>query len=57
MSTPTVPERIQVLEDELEALDSRVDSRTARLWAEVEALKIQMRELREWLMEIKPCRG
>lgn len=56
MVTPTLPERLARIEDELEALDSRVDSRTTRLWCEVEAIKVQMQEFREWLQEIKPCR-
>jgi hypothetical protein len=57
MRAQTPVERIQVLEDELEGLGSRLDSRTTRLWCEVEALKIQLKEVREWLMEIKPCRS
>lgn len=56
MRAQTPVERIQVLEDEHQALDSRVDSRTARLWAEIEALKIQVQDLRERLQEAT-CRA
>lgn len=57
MSTRTFPERLDVLEDELAALDSQVDARTRRLWAEVEGLKIQVADLRERLKEAMKCRS
>lgn len=57
MSTRTFPERLDVLEDELAALDSQVDARTRRLWAEVEALKIQVADLRERLKEAMTCQS
>ncbi len=56
MSTRTFPERLDVLEDELQAMDSRVDSRTRRLWAEIEGLKIQVQDLQERLKEAT-CQG
>jgi hypothetical protein len=51
MSIKTLPERLTVLEDEVAVMDSRVDSRTRRLWAEIEGLKIQIQDLRERLKE------
>ena len=53
----SLPERLDNLEDELAALDSQVDARTRRLWAEIEGLKIQVADLRERLKEATTCQS
>ena len=45
MSAPSLPERVQTLEDEAQALESMIDSRTRRLWAEIETLRTIVKEL------------
>lgn len=46
MRTPDIHERVGTLEDEVQALDSRIDSRTRLLWAEVSKLKAIITELK-----------
>ncbi|NLW81405.1 MAG: hypothetical protein GXY42_06995 [Desulfovibrionales bacterium] len=46
MRTPDIYERVGTLEDELQALDSRIDSRTRLLWAEVQKLQGIIEELK-----------
>lgn len=44
MSRPDLQERVQILEDELAALESTLDSRTRKLWAEIEKLRAGTQE-------------
>lgn len=46
MRTPDLSERVATLEDELQGLDSALDSRTRLLWAEIAKLKTEVMELR-----------
>lgn len=57
MVTPTLPERIQNLEDEVQALDSQIDARTRKIWIEIIALKAMMAEVQAWMREVKSCRS
>lgn len=47
MSRPDIQERVQTLEDEVTGLESMVDSRTRKLWAEIQKLQFEFQELRE----------
>ena len=49
MSAPTLPERLDRIEDELAGLESMVDSRTRILWREVEKLQAGVKDLQERL--------
>lgn len=49
MRTPDLHERVGTLEDEVQALDSALDSRTRILWAEVSKLKAELAEVKERL--------
>jgi len=40
-------ERVGTLEDEAQAMDSALDARTRRLWAEIVKLQAEVKELRE----------
>jgi len=59
VSAPTFPERLGRVEDEVAALDSRVDSRTRRLWQELEQLRAELGEFRGWIQtqEARSCRA
>lgn len=60
MSAPPLPERLAILEDEVQAMDSRVDARTRRIWQELELLRAEIGEFRKWLQaqEVgKSCRS
>lgn len=46
MRMPDLSERVTTLEDELQGLDSALDSRTRLLWAEIAKLKTEVMELR-----------
>lgn len=45
MNAPSLVERIEVLEDEVQGLEGMVDARTRRLWAEIETLRTIVKEL------------
>lgn len=47
MRAPTVPERLDRVEDEVAALESMIDARTRKLWQEIEKLRIEVAELKE----------
>jgi len=47
MKTPDIYERVGTLEDELQALDSALDSRTRILWAEIQKLQAIIEELKQ----------
>jgi hypothetical protein len=59
MNRPPLPELLVRIEDELAALDSRVDSRTRRLWQELEKLRAEIGEFRGWIQtqEARSCRA
>ena len=40
-------ERVQNLEDEVQAMDSMIDARTRKLWGEIVKLQAEVKELRE----------
>lgn len=44
MSRPDLQERVQILEDELAALESMLDSRTRTLWQAIENLRAGTQE-------------
>lgn len=46
MNKPDIYERVGTLEDEVQALDSQIDSRTRLLWAEVSKLRAIVEELK-----------
>ena len=48
MTAPTFPERLDRIEDEVAGLESMLDARTRRLWAEIEKLRA---EVAEWKKE------
>ena len=54
MTAPTLPERVQVLEDELAGMESMIDSRTRVLWCEVEKLQAGVKDLQERLQVQAP---
>jgi hypothetical protein len=54
MSAPTLPERLDRIEDELAGLESMVDSRTRTLWREVEKLQAGGKDLQELLQVQAP---
>lgn len=54
MSAPTLPERLDRIEDELAGLESMVDSRTRILWREVEKLQAGVKDLQERLQVQAP---
>ena len=47
-----LPERVQALEDEVQGLDSALDSRTRRLWVEVVAIKALVASLRDEIAQL-----
>ena len=47
MSRPDLQERVLKLEDELAGLESMLDARTRTLWAEIQKLQAQVKELAE----------
>lgn len=46
MTAPTLPERVQTLEDEVQALDSRLDSRTRTLWQAIQKIQAELEQLK-----------
>lgn len=46
MAAMTLPERLDRIEDEVQALDSALDSRTRLLWAEVSKLRAELEQLK-----------
>ncbi len=49
MTAPTLPERLDRIEDEVAGLESMIDARTRTLWAEVSKLKAALAEMKERL--------
>ena len=47
MNTPTLPERLDRIEDEVAGLESMIDARTRTLWAEVQKLQGIIEELKQ----------
>ena len=47
MTAPTLPERMDRIEDEVAGLESMIDSRTSLLWAEVSKLRAIIEELKQ----------
>lgn len=47
MKTQPLPERLDRVEDEVAGLESMLDARTRRLWAEIEKLRAEVAELRK----------
>ncbi len=47
MKRPELQERVQVLEDEVQAMDSMIDSRTRALWAEIVKLRGELGDMRK----------
>lgn len=47
MSRLDLQERVQTLEDEVSGLDSMLDVRTRKLWAEIQKLQAEVRELQK----------
>ena len=54
MSAPTLPERLDRVEDEVAALESMLDARTRTLWREVEKLQAGVKDLQERLQVQAP---
>ncbi len=46
MRTPDIHERIATAEDEIKGLESMIDARTRKLWAEIQKLQAEVLELR-----------
>lgn len=46
MTAPTLPERLDAIEDEVAGLESMIDSRTRTLWAEISKLRAIIEELK-----------
>lgn len=64
MSNPTIPERLDAIEDEVAGLESMIDARTRTLWqaiqkiqAEVEAYRADLVALREYIETGAPRQG
>ena len=53
MTAPTLPERMDRIEDEVAGLESMIDARTRTLWAEVVKLQAQVKELQEMNAQFK----
>lgn len=47
MTAPTFPERLDRIEDEVAGLESMIDARTRRLWAEIEKIRAIVVELQQ----------
>lgn len=54
MTAPTLPERLDRIEDEVAALESMLDARTRTLWREVEKLQAGVKDLQERLQVQAP---
>lgn len=54
MTAPTLPERLDRIEDELAGLESMLDARTRTLWREVEKLQTGVKDLQERLQVRAP---
>ena len=54
MTAPTLPERMDRIEDELAGLESMLDARTRTLWREVEKLQAGVKDLQERLQVQAP---
>ena len=46
MAAMTFPERLDRIEDEVQALDSALDSRTRLLWAEITKIRAELEQLK-----------
>ena len=46
MPAPSLLERVDTLEDEVKGLDSMIDSRTRKLWAEIVKLQQELESLK-----------
>ena len=57
MTAPTLPERLDRVEDEVAGLESMLDARTRKLWAEVIDLKAMVTDLQERMREAEKCRN
>lgn len=47
MSAPTLPERLDRIEDELAGLESMIDARTRTLWQSIEKLRGEAADLKK----------
>ena len=57
MTAPTLIERLDRVEDEVAGLESMLDARTRKLWAEVIGLKAMVADLQERMREAEKCRN
>lgn len=47
MTAPTLPERLDAIEDEVAGLESMIDARTRKLWSEIQKLQAIIEELKQ----------